>query len=114
MTPGETRPARAGEGLKLLLTLVALLVLAGTSLALSFADLGAASFPVALGIAAVKAVLVVVIFMEIADERPSIRFALVTGVVLLGVMMVLVVADIVTRTVPPLADPPGTAPRAFG
>ena len=71
-------------------------------------------FFVALGIALVKAVLVAIFFMEIGHERPSVPFAFAAGVVMFGVMAALVVADIVTRTVPPLEDPPGTEPRAQG
>jgi cytochrome c oxidase subunit 4 len=98
----------------LLFNLVALMVLAGTSLALRFADLGAAGFPVAMGIAVVKAVLVAIFFMEILAEKPSIGIAFATGVTFVAILVVFVVADIVTRPVPPLADPPGTAPRVYG
>jgi cytochrome c oxidase subunit 4 len=102
------------EARRLVLTLAALLALAGVSLAFRFAHLGAAGFAVALGIALVKAALVVVFFMEIGRERASVRFAFAAGVVVLGVMLALVLADVVTRTIPPLEDPPGTAPRAWG
>jgi cytochrome c oxidase subunit 4 len=104
----------ASHGRRLALTLAALLALAGASLAFRFAHLGSAGLAVALGIAAVKAALVVVFFMEIGAERPTARFACAAGVVVLGVMLALVLADVVTRTVPPLEDPPGTAPRAAG
>jgi cytochrome c oxidase subunit 4 len=106
--------ARETSARGLLINLVALLVLAGTSLGLRFADLGDAGFPVAMAIAAVKAVLVAVFFMEIAAEKPSIGLAFAAGVMFVAVLVVFVVADIVTRPVPPLADPPGTAPRTYG
>ena len=109
-----SEPAAGSHARRLALTLVALLVLAGASLAFRFAHLGSAGFAVALGIAAVKAALVVVVFMEIGMERPTARFALAAGVAMLGVMLALVLADVVTRTVPPLDNPPGTAPRAAG
>ncbi|HEY4015171.1 MAG TPA: cytochrome C oxidase subunit IV family protein [Polyangiaceae bacterium] len=104
---------KSGAG-RLALALAALLVLAGVSLAFRFAHLGATGLPVALGIAVVKAALVLIFFMEIGVERPTVRFACAAGVAMLCVMLALVVADIVTRTVPPLADPPGTEPRAQG
>ena len=110
----STSAAAGPLGKRLALTLAALLLLAGISLAFRFAHLGSAGLPVALAIAVVKAALVLVFFMEIGDERPTVRFACAAGVVMLGVMVALVVADVVTRTVPPLADPPGTEPRAQG
>ena len=49
------------------------MALAALSLALRFAHLGRLGMAVALAIAAVKAVLVGLVFMELAFERPSIR-----------------------------------------
>jgi cytochrome c oxidase subunit 4 len=98
----------------LLWVLVALLLLAGLSLALRFAHLGSSSFPVALGIATVKAVLVLLFFMEILAEKPSVRFAFAAGLSMFALLMTLLVADILTRTIAPLEAPPGTAPRYHG
>ncbi len=98
----------------LFFTWLALMLLAGLSLALRFAHIGAFSFPVALGIAFVKALLVALVFMELAFEKPTVRFALLAGVTLLSVMLSLMVADVLTRTIPPLEDPPGTAQRYHG
>jgi cytochrome c oxidase subunit 4 len=98
----------------LLLTLLALLVLAGFSLAMRFAHLGALGFGVGLGVAVLKAALVAVFFMEILTERPSARLAFATCLSLLALLLALVVADILTRAVPPLDNPPGTAHRAEG
>jgi cytochrome c oxidase subunit 4 len=116
------RTARAGEsdhahdvsGRTLLLTWLALMVLAAMSLALRFAHIGGYGFAVALGIAAVKAVLVALVFMEIGYERPSVRFAFLAGVTLLAIMLALMVADVLTRQIPALDNPPGTAPRYRG
>jgi cytochrome c oxidase subunit 4 len=98
----------------LLLTLVALLLLAAFSLAMRFAHLGALSYPVGLGIAAIKAVLVVVFFMELLTEKATVRFAFVTCLSLFALLLALVVADVLTRGVPPLRNPPGTADRYRG
>jgi cytochrome c oxidase subunit 4 len=95
-------------------TLVALLLLAGLSLALRFAHLGTTGLFVALVIAAVKAVLVAVVFMELWRERPTARFAFGAGLSLFALLVGLVVADVVTRAIPPLSNPPGTAQRAHG
>lgn len=98
----------------LLLTLLALLVLAGASLAFRFAHLGDFSFPVALGIALIKAILVAVVFMEITIERPTVRFAFAACLSLFALMLALLVADVLTRSPPPLGAPPGTEARYKG
>jgi cytochrome c oxidase subunit 4 len=98
----------------LLVTLVALFALAGVSLAFRFAHLGALGMPVALAIAAVKAVLVGLVFMELAFEKPGIRLAFAAGLVMIAVMLALMIGDVVTRAEPPLANPPGTEPRSAG
>ena len=110
----EAHVERSVSSRGLFFNLLALLVLAGLSLALRFAHLGNLGMPVAMGIALVKAVLVAMIFMELAFERPSIRFAFAAGLVMIAVMLSLMIADVVTRSVPPLQDPPGTEPRDFG
>lgn len=107
----ETQKSSAKE---LLLVFIALMVLAGISLALRFAHLGSFSFPVALGIALVKALLVAIFFMEILHEKVTVRFAFVTCLSLFALLMVLTVADVLTRPIPPLQNPPGTAQRYHG
>lgn len=98
----------------LLLTVIALFLLAGLSLALRFAHLENWGYAVALAIAAVKAALVAVFFMEIVAEKPTVGFAIATGILLLGVLLTLVIADVLTRTVPPISHPPGTEERTRG
>jgi cytochrome c oxidase subunit 4 len=98
----------------LFVVLVVLLVLAGISLALRFAHIGSFSFPVALGIATIKAVLVAFFFMELLHEKGAVRFAFLTGLSLFALLMVFVIADVLTRSVPPLKAPPGTAERYHG
>lgn len=98
----------------LLLTLLVLLMLAGASLVFRFAHLGDFSFPVALGIALVKAVLVALVFMEITLEKPTVRFAFAACLSLFALMLALLVADVLTRSPAPLANPPGTEARYKG
>jgi cytochrome c oxidase subunit 4 len=95
-------------------TLLALLLLAGLSLALRFAQLGSFSFPVALGIAALKALLVAIFFMELLTEKATVHFAFLAGLTLFTLMLVLIVADVLTRGTPPREAPPGTAQRYHG
>ena len=98
----------------LLLTWIALMVLAGTSFVLRYAHLGPFSVVAAIGIALVKAVLVVLVFMELAFEPPSVRIAFASAIVLVALLGGLMVADVLTRAPPPLPSPPGTALRTRG
>jgi cytochrome c oxidase subunit 4 len=84
---------------------IALLVLAGVSLLLSRAALGAFAVPVALAIAVLKASVVAAVFMEVARERVSIHVAVATGIGMLILLVGLTVADVVTREVAPLTPP---------
>jgi cytochrome c oxidase subunit 4 len=115
----ETAGTPASEGHEtsargLLLTLVALLLLAGFSLAMRFAHLGSFGFLVGLGVAAIKAALVAVFFMDIFTEKVTARFAFATCISLVALLLALVLADILTRSVPPLENPAGTAQRYHG
>ncbi len=106
----ETRPsARA-----LTLNLLALLLLAGLSLVLRFAHLGSFSFLAALLIAVIKAVLVAIFFMELFHEKVTTRIAFAAALSLFALMLVLVIADVLTRAIPPFQSPPGTAQRYHG
>jgi caa(3)-type oxidase subunit IV len=69
---------------------------------------------VALGIAAIKAVLVAVVFMEITLEKPVVRFAFAACLSLFGLLIALMVGDILTRSPPPLGTPPGIESRYKG
>jgi cytochrome c oxidase subunit 4 len=112
MSDAASRPETSARGL--FLTLLALLALAGFSLAMRFVPLGNAGYVVGLGVAAVKASLVVVFFMEILAEKAAVRFAFVTCLVLLALLLAFIVGDVVTRARPPLQNPAGTAPRDQG
>jgi cytochrome c oxidase subunit 4 len=95
-------------------TLVALLLLAGASLGLRFAHLGSAGIAVALAIAAAKAVVVMLVFMELLRERASVRYAILTGFGLMALLIVLLVADVMTRTIQPLEPPQAASGRYHG
>jgi cytochrome c oxidase subunit 4 len=98
----------------LFFTWVALMLLAGASLGLRFAHLGGLGMVVALAIAAAKAALVALVFMELALERASVRIAFAAGLVMIALLVTLMVADVVTRALPPLRNPPGTEARDYG
>ena len=91
---------------------VALLALWLASWAISYASLGAWSLVIAIGIAALKALLVVLVFMELAIEPASVRVTLLTGLTMVAVLMVFMMLDVETRETPPL-EPPSTRAASF-
>lgn len=89
---------RAHVSLKTVLVTGALvLALWAASFAVSYLPLGAAAMPVALVIAALKAVLVALFFMELVHERLSIKLTILTAAALTLTLIAFMVADIVTR-----------------
>ncbi len=86
-------------------TAAALLVLWAASWGMSYVDLGGWSALIAFGIAAAKAALVALFFMEIAVEKVTIHATLVTGLVMITVLIFFMTADVKTRAAPPLLAP---------
>jgi cytochrome c oxidase subunit IV len=84
------------------MTGVALLALAGASFGLSYASLGRAALPVALTIAAAKALLVLLVFMELLVAPLSTRLAIAAAVSMIALLVALMAADVATRPAPPL------------
>ena len=80
---------------------VVLLALAATSYGASFVDLGHWAIAVALGIAVVKAGIVVGVFMEAAHRSASFLLALCAALLLLATLIALVAADVAFRSPPP-------------
>ena len=109
--------ARTGQGPSaraLHATVIALLALGGVAIALRFMHLGSFAPIAAMLVAVMQAALVLLVFMEFGYEKPTVRLAFGAGMSLLALLIVLLVADVVTRSVPPLGNPPGTSQRAFG
>ncbi len=83
----------------------ALMALTATTVAVSLVDLGPLSTAVALAIAAVKATLVVLIFMHVKFSGPVTKLFVVGGLFWLGILLVLTFNDYISRNwLPP---PPG-------
>jgi cytochrome c oxidase subunit IV len=97
----------------LFLTWAGLMALTGITLGLSFAPLGAWEMPVALTLAATKASLVFLFFMHLVTQRWSNRIVVIVTVFFVFLLVAFMVADIVTRTAPPLL-PPGVQPVDLG
>ena len=87
-------------------TWLALLALTALSFGVSYVHLGTLNIPVALGIASIKAILVVLIFMELAIEKFSVQVTLVVSFVFVALLIGLMVADVATRAAPPLLSFP--------
>jgi cytochrome c oxidase subunit 4 len=83
-------------------TFLALLALAGLTFWMSYLDLGAWETPLAMLIAAVKAVLVALFFMHLIEQRATSVFAISTAVMFLAILVALVVADVATRAPSPI------------
>lgn len=80
-----------------LLTWVALLVLLLIAVVTAYIPLGVVNVALNLGIAVAKALLVMVVFMELGASRPVVRLAAAAGFFWLALLFVLTLADYATR-----------------
>lgn len=85
------------SGVAYVATFVGLLLLATVSLLLSFLHWPVWGTVVALGIAAVKAILVLFFFMHLVEQRFSNRMAVLVSVLFVGLLVGLTTADVATR-----------------
>ena len=76
---------------------VALVLLVGLTLLLAYVPLGAFNLPIALAIAAAKALLVALMFMELRLARSFVCLAASAGVVWLLIMFTLTFSDLIWR-----------------
>jgi caa(3)-type oxidase subunit IV len=79
--------AHATPKIVLFLVFFALVALTGITVWVAYVDLGAWSTPVAVGIATIKALLVVVIFMEMRFSEPLTWLAGATGILFLVLLI---------------------------
>ncbi len=84
------------------------MVLAAASFGFSLTDLGRLEMPLAMGIAAVKALLVALVFMQVLRSGVLTQVIVLVAVVLMGTLVALAGADIATREgvrdVPPAVE----------
>ncbi|HWE07638.1 MAG TPA: cytochrome C oxidase subunit IV family protein [Rhizomicrobium sp.] len=91
-------PARRSElWLRPALTWIALCVLLAATCTLAYVPMGSGNLPVSLGIAAIKAALVGVVFMRLFEPNPINRLAAAVGPIWVFVMFLLLGADYFTR-----------------
>ena len=89
--------AHATSKIVLFLVFLALVALTGLTVWVAYVDLGAWNTPAAVGIATFKAMLVVVIFMEMRFSEPLTWLAGTTGILFLMLLIGLTMADVVSR-----------------
>lgn len=83
-------------------TLLALMLLAGTSFVASYLPLGAWEMPAALLIAAVKGTLVALFFMHLIEQDTIHHIVILVAVAFLAILIVLMALDVTLRVPPPL------------
>jgi cytochrome c oxidase subunit 4 len=76
---------------------VTLLLLTATTIVLAFVPLGRWNTPVALGIAATKALLIATFFMHLRYGPSTPRLVVLAGLLWLGIMFAGTLDDVVTR-----------------
>jgi cytochrome c oxidase subunit IV len=81
----------------LVLTWIALLGLLAATLALAYVPMGIYNTVAGLGISAIKAALVVVLFMKLLDTSPIVRVAAAAGLFWLAFLFALTATDYMTR-----------------
>lgn len=79
------------------LALVVLLLLLGVTVAMAYLDIGVWHTPAAMLIAVAKAVLILLLFMNLRRERGVILLAAATGFFWLAIMISLTLSDYLTR-----------------
>ena|SRR5258708_10855011 len=81
----------------LLIVCGALLLLTALTIGASFVNLGAFHTPVALGIAAAKAILILLYFMHLRYSSGLTRIVIVAGLLWLGILLAGTLDDVLTR-----------------
>lgn len=79
--------------------LVTLLALTVVTTAVAYVDLGWANVPIALGIAAVKAALVALVFMHLRGSTGVTIAVAVSALLWLGILLGLTLSDYLTRSI---------------
>ena len=89
---------RGSSARSYLLAYAALVLLSCATLSLSFLPLGGLGVPLALGIAAIKAVVIAVFFMHLSEQRAVNTLFLVISLILIAFFVTLSALDVGTRS----------------
>ncbi|HZU97168.1 MAG TPA: cytochrome C oxidase subunit IV family protein [Planctomycetota bacterium] len=79
------------------LVYLGLVALSALTFGLSFAPIGAIEIPAALAIAIAKALLVLLFFMHLVEEKRPYWIFMLTGALLLAILVAIMALDVVTR-----------------
>ena len=79
---------------------VVLMVLAGATYALGEGKLGSWSLPFAMGVASIKAMLVMTFFMHLNEHKGAVRVTMAIAVVFLAILIAVTIGDVATRFPP--------------
>ena len=82
------------------------MVLAAASYGFSFVHSSSWGLPLALAIAALKAFVVISVFMELRRETASVKLVAVSALLLMALLVTLTTADVATRSEPALSPAP--------
>jgi cytochrome c oxidase subunit 4 len=92
-----------------IIVFVVLMVLAGATYALGEGKLGSWSLPFAMGVATIKALLVMTFFMHLNEHKGAVRVTMAVAFIFLGILIAITIGDVATRF------PPSTPSKApFG
>ena len=86
----------------------ALLLLLALTVVVALVEQSALGLPIALGIAGLKGALIVMYFMHVRYDTPTVRLAAVAGFLWLCLLIGLSMSDLLTRRGPPATDTPAT------
>jgi cytochrome c oxidase subunit 4 len=93
----RTQPSTRNLWIRNGIVWIALVALLTLTLVLAYAPLGPFNGPVSLLIAALKAALVLTVYMELKDGRPLLRLIAFVPVAFVCVLFSLTLADVLTR-----------------
>ena len=79
---------------------VVLMVLAGATYALGEGKLGAWSLPFAMGVATVKALLVMTFFMHLNEHKGAVRVTMAVAFIFIFLLIAVTIGDVATRFAP--------------
>ncbi len=88
----------------LVLVCLLLLVLTAATIGFSFLNLGTLHTPVGLGIAALKAILILAFFMHVRASSGLTRLAIAVGILWFGILLFGVLDDVIARGWVPIPD----------
>ena len=98
--PGEHEAEAPHSARTYVIVFITLMVLASATYALGEGKLGAWSLPFAMGVASVKALLVMTFFMHLNEHKGAVRLTIAIAFVFIGLLIAITIGDVATRFTP--------------